>query len=63
VWTPIGGFYLTLILSVYTATRDGDSVLFEIARPIGLAGIAVSVIGLVWCWLAVRWVDRHGKWA
>jgi hypothetical protein len=40
-----------------------SSVLGAIALPLGITGTCLCGIGAVWCWLAIRWVDRNGKWA
>jgi hypothetical protein len=26
-------------------------------------GVLPTSVGALWCWLAIRWVDRHGGWA
>jgi hypothetical protein len=39
------------------------SILGALAMPLGLAGACLGAVGAIWCWLAVRWVDRNGKWA
>ena len=39
-----------------------SSFLGALAVPIGLAGAGLCAAGAVWSWLAVRWVDRNGKW-
>jgi len=49
-----------LTVAVESASRF---VLGAIALPLGIAGTCLCGIGAVWCWLAIRWVDRNGKWA
>ena len=33
------------------------------ALPIGLTFAGLGAAGVIWCWLAIRWVDRNGRWA
>lgn len=40
-----------------------SSELGAIALPLGITATCLSGIGAVWCWLAIRWVDRNSKWA
>jgi hypothetical protein len=39
------------------------SLLGSIGLPLGLLSGLLSVLFALWCWFAIRWVDRHGKWA
>ena len=41
----------------------GDSFLGVNKLLFGLIGVFLGAGGALWCWLAIRWVDRHGKWA
>jgi hypothetical protein len=38
------------------------SLLGDWGLPVGLASACLSAITAIWCWLAVRWVDRNGRW-
>ena len=40
-----------------------SSILGALAFPLALTSACLSTAGALWCWLAVRWVDRKGKWA
>jgi hypothetical protein len=42
---------------------EGGAFLIENRLPLGLAGACLGAAGAIWCWLAIRWVDRNGKWA
>jgi len=58
-------FVLIACIGLLTGANESasSSVLGAVALPLGLASACLGAIGAVWCRLAVRWVDRHGKWA
>jgi MFS family permease len=33
-----------------------------LALTVGMAGAALGAVGVVWSWLALRWVDHNGGW-
>jgi hypothetical protein len=41
----------------------GESILANIAFGLGLVCGTISLLYAIWIRLAIRWVDRHGKWA
>jgi hypothetical protein len=42
---------------------SGSYFLGSLALPLGLVSACLGAAGALWCWLALRWVDRNGKWA
>lgn len=61
----VSGFVILACIGGLTAAIESASstILGALARPGGLAVACLCAAGAVWCWLAVRWVDRNGKWA
>jgi len=48
--------------AIFAVENGRTSQLARIGCMIGLAGAAVALIILAWAALAVRWIDRNGKW-
>jgi hypothetical protein len=61
----VGIFGLLACIGLGTAVIESgsSSILGALALSLGLALACLGAAGAVWCWLAVRWVDRNGKWA
>jgi hypothetical protein len=55
-WACVGLFHK--IIPVET-----DFFLIANRLPFGLTMACLGAAGAIWCWLAVRWVDRNGEWA
>jgi hypothetical protein len=55
---------LIMLLACIALPLSGSETLFGmIGLGVVLAGMVVDLILILWVWLAVRWVDRHGQWA
>src|SRR5262249_29842191 len=48
--------------AIFALENGRTSQLARIGSMIGLAGAAIGLIILAWAALAVRWIDRNGKW-
>jgi hypothetical protein len=48
---------------LYDAIAPAESILHPIGLALELAVACLGAAGALWTWLAVRWVDRNGKWA
>jgi hypothetical protein len=48
-----------LLVAIESAS---GSILGAISFPIVLLGACVCTACGIWCWLAVRWVDRNDTW-
>ena len=61
----VSAFGLIACIGLLTVVikSPSSSLLGAIALPFGLVGGCLGVIGAIWTWFAVRWVDRNGKWA
>jgi hypothetical protein len=58
VWIPqLGLSFMMLVLAT-----ERDSVLSRISCVVLAVATAVLLGVVLWHWLAIRWVDRHGKW-
>jgi len=42
---------------------SSDTELGKYAMTIGLIVAVLGLASAIWCRLAIRWVDRNGKWA
>jgi uncharacterized membrane protein len=54
---------LAILLAITGVESTSNSLFGKIAFALGLAGMALNVILVLWVWQAVRWVDRNGHWA
>ena len=50
-------------LGTFSVEWSSDTVLGAVARPVALAAAGIGLVGALWTWLALRWVDRRGTWA
>jgi len=61
----VGGFVLLtgIGLSMAAIQSGSNSFLGGLALPLGMVEACLCAGAALWSWLAVRWVDRNGKWA
>ncbi len=62
---PLAGLFVLLTclgLLAVAIELGSSSFLGALALPVGLTGACICAAGAVWSWLAIRWVDRNGKW-
>ena len=53
--------YALLLFGIWVVL-DVVSVILAIVDRDYFWGVAVTVVGTAWCWLAIRWVDKYGRW-
>jgi len=51
-----------ILLAMTGLEWGSESVLGKVAFVLGLIGMALQGVAALWVWLAIRWVDRNGRW-
>jgi hypothetical protein len=56
------GLNFAILLAITGLEWGSESVLGKVAVALGLIGMVLQALAVLWVWFAIRWVNRNGQW-